>query len=204
MKNKMAKSGVIVTPRFRVSFPNVFQPAYNTMSKKHEYNVQALFEKGTDLTKFKQAVLAVVVQQWGADKTKWPAKLKLPFRDQADRAKKDENDNFIEPRILPEGYVAGAWYVNLKANEQYKPKVLDENKQEILEPRHFYAGCYAIASVVAFAYNQAGNMGVSLSLQNLMKVADGDSLSGRTSAEADFASVETTTGSADDVMAGLT
>ena len=49
-----------------------------------------------------------------------------------------------------------------------------------------YSGCYVYASVNFYAYNTSGNKGIAAGLNNVLKVADGEPLGGRISAEADF------------------
>ena len=44
------------TPKFRVSYPNVFKPRRNELNGKDEYSVVALFKKGEDLSKLKKLV----------------------------------------------------------------------------------------------------------------------------------------------------
>lgn len=168
----------IVTPEFRVSYPNVFKSKRNDLNGKDEYSLVALFPKNADLSKLKAAVLKVITEKWGADKTKWPKPMRLPFRDQADREKEG---------VMPPGMEAGAVYINMKNSQ--KPGVVDENLQPIVDTTQFYAGCYAIASVRAFAYDQKVNQGVSLSLGNLKKTRDGDPFGNRTSPEQDFAPI---------------
>jgi hypothetical protein len=169
------------TPKFRVSWPKVFKPELNKLSGKTEYSITALFPKGTDLSAMKKAAENAIIEKWGADKIKWPKTLKSPFRDQGEK----EVDG-----SLPAGYEKGAIFINLKSKN--KPGVVDQNVQAILDEADFYAGCYAIASVNAYAYDQAGNRGVSFGLNNIQKVADGEPLSGRSKPENDFAAVATT------------
>lgn len=156
----------------------------NKLSKKAEYSLQALFPAGADLTSLKNAAQAAIVEKWGEDKNKWPKGLRTPFRDQGDKKKENEDGSVY----LPDGYVEGAIYLNLKS--QNRPGVVDENVQPIMEESVFYAGCWARASVTAYAYDQAGNRGVSFGLNNIQKVGDGDALSYRTKAEDDFKPVE--------------
>lgn len=182
----------INTPRFRVSFPNVFKARKNDLNGKDEFSVTAVFPKGADLSALKAAVNAVVTEKLGADKSKWPKGMRSPFRDQAEREKDGK---------LPEGYEAGAIFINLKATQ--RPGVVDANVQDILEERDFYAGCWAIANVRPYYYDQKGNKGVSFGLQNIQKVADGDPLGGRVRPTDAFKPVEGASApeSAEDVFA---
>jgi hypothetical protein len=166
----------VTTPEFRVSYPNVFQAKKNDLSGQDEFSVQALFPLGADMSKLKAACLLAAEEKWGSDRAKWPKALRMPFRDQGER----EKDG-----VLPSGYAKGAVFVNLK--NKNRPGLVDRLVQPIIEQSDFYGGCYAIASVTAFAYDQKGNRGVSLSLQNLQKTRDGEPFSGRSKAEEDFA-----------------
>ncbi len=169
----------VMTPVFRVSYPNVFEARMNDMSKKMEYSIVALFKKGEDLTALKKAANDALVEQWGPDKSKWPSGLKSPFRDQADR-KTDGK--------MPVGYEEGAIFFNLKSTQ--RPEVVDQNVQTILDKNEFYAGCWAKASVRAYAYDMKGNRGVAFGLGNIQKVKDGEPLGSRTKATDDFQPIE--------------
>lgn len=176
------------TPKFRVSYPNVFKARRNDLSGKDEYSLIALMPKGADLAKLKEVAQKAIVDKWGADKAKWPANLRSPFRDQADRAK-----NVDGKMVLPAGYEAGAIFLNLKSSQ--RPGVVDQNVQDIIDETQFYAGCWAIASVNAYAYDNKGNRGVAFGLNNIQKVKDGEPLGNRARPESDFAPVTQEQGS---------
>jgi hypothetical protein len=173
----------VLTPEFRVSYPSVFQAKKNDLSGKDEYSVVALFPKGTDLSKLKAEAQRAVEDKWGKDKAKWPNPLKSPFRDQGERAK-----NVDGKEVLPAGHEKGAIFITLKS--AYRPGVVDQKVQPIIEPSEFYAGCYAIASVRAYTYENKGNKGVAFGLQNIQKSKDGDPLSGKARPEEEFAAIE--------------
>ena len=73
-----------------------------------------------------------------------------------------------------------------------KPRVVDVNNEDILESSKFYAGGWGRASVSAFAYEQAGNIGVSFGLNHIQFVKDGEPFSARPTVEAAFEAIETT------------
>ncbi len=161
----------VLTPKFRVSFPYVFRPSKPMQAgAEPKYSITMLFPKGADLSALKAAAQAAVVEKWGADKTKWPKNMRNPFRDQGEK-------EF-------EGYEEGATF--LTATSKQRPGLVDADVKDIIDEHAFYPGCYARASVRAFAYDQAGNRGVSFGLQNLQKLADGDPLGGRTKPTDDF------------------
>lgn len=167
-----------ITPKFRVSYPQVFRAKRNDLNGKDEYSIVALFPKGADLSALNAQIVAAATEKWGADKSKWPKGLRNPIRDQAEKEKEGK---------LPEGYEAGAMFISLKS--QQRPGLVDENRQPIIDESNFYAGCFARAQVRAFAYDQKGNKGVSFGLQNLQKMGEGDPLSGRQKAEDAFEAV---------------
>lgn len=171
--NGNARSEQVMTPEFRVSFPYVFEPSKNMAdpTKPGKYAVTMLFSKETDLAPLKQAVAAVMTEKFGADKTKWP-KVRLPFRDQADKA-----DKF-------KGYEPGAVFITATSKE--RPGLVDNAVVKIIDPSAFYAGCYARATVNAYYYDQAGNKGVAFGLRNIQKTRDGEPLGNRSNPEADF------------------
>lgn len=161
-----------ITPKFRVSFPSVFTPK-SFEGNEAKYSVVMLFEKGVDLKDLKRAVHNVAVAKWGP-KEKWPKNLRMPFRDG------DERSDL-------EGY---ANHIFVTASSKNKPGLINQRKNPILTEEEFYAGCYARASIVAFAYDMKGNKGVSFGLQNIQKLSDGESFTGRRAAQDEFDAVE--------------
>jgi hypothetical protein len=189
----------ILTPAFRVSFPNVFKARLNELSGKEEYSLVALFPLDADLKELKALAMEVA-------KAKWPKSLppnfRSPFRKQDEREKVNEETG---DKFMPDGYTRGAVFLNLKSQRQ--PGIVDQRRQAIISPEDFYAGCWARASVTCYAYDQKGNRGVSFGLSNLQKVRDDDPFSGRRKAEDEFGAIEgadgsddTSTASTDDIF----
>lgn len=173
------------TPPFRVAFPSVFQPKRNTLNGKDEFSVVALFKKGEDLNGLKQAAADALTKKFGEDKSKWPQGLKTPFRDQGERIEAAK----AQGKTPPQGYEQGAVYLTLRSNQ--RPGLVDQDVQPILDSSEFYGGCWARATVNAYAYDQAGNRGVSFGLSNLQKVKDDEHFGNRSKPEDDFAPVDT-------------
>lgn len=166
----------LITPEFRVSFANVFRPQAplpgSRPDAKPKYGLTMLFAPGADLSRLKAAAAAAAQEKFGKrlQDPAFAAKLRSPFRDQGEKTF--------------EGYVKGAIFIN--ATSQQRPGLVDAQVQPIIEESQFYSGCYAIASVNAFAYEQLGNVGVAFGVNNIQKVRDGEPLGGRTRPEADF------------------
>ncbi|MES2348460.1 MAG: DUF2815 family protein [Pseudomonadota bacterium] len=174
----------LITPEFRVSFANIFRPATplpgTPAGAKPKYGLTMLFPKGADLSAMKAAAQTAAVEKFG-DKLKDPnfaKRLRSPFRDQGEKTF--------------EGYESGAIFVNVTSGQ--RPGLVDQNVQPIIEESQFYSGCYAIASLNAFAYDTAGNVGVAFGVNNIQKRRDGEPLGGRTRPEDDFVPAEGGTG----------
>ncbi len=165
-------SDVIITPKFRCSFPWLFeaqppmQPGGPAM-----YSVVMLFPKETDLTLLKSAASAAVNAMW-PDKAKRPANFRTPFR------------NGDEKQL--DGY-PGCIYVTAKSKT--RPGVVDQNVKPIMSQEVLYPGCWCIAQVTVYAYSKSGNAGVGFGLSNIQKVADGEPFTARSKPEDVFKAV---------------
>lgn len=166
----------VITPEFRASFPQLFE-AKSFQNQDAKFSVVMLFDKKTtDLKAMKKAAANAAIEKWGADKAKWPKNLRDPFRDGEEKADM-------------EGY-KGCTFVSASSKAENRPGLVDENVERIMDKSKFYAGCYARAELIAFAYDVSGNRGISFSLQNVQKLRDGKPFSGRKNAEDVFDKVE--------------
>jgi len=161
----------VMTPKFRVSFPNVFRPGKPVdPTKPGKYSVTMLFDKDANLEPLKKAMVDFMTKKFGGNQASWPKLSRNPFRDQGEKSF--------------EGYVAGAKFINATSNT--KPGLVDAQNNDIINEADFYPGCYARATVRPFWYDTAGNKGVAFGLQNIQKLADGEPLGGRVSASKEF------------------
>ena len=157
----------LVTGEFRVSFPAVFKPqAFEGQEPKYE--VTMLFPKDADISALEAAAEAAVADKW-PDEKKRPKNLRMPFTDGDTK----DYDGY-------EGTTA------IKAKTKTKPGLVDRAKKPITDESEFYGGCYARASVVAYAYDTAGNKGVAFALNNIQKLRDGEPFGSRSNADSDF------------------
>lgn len=168
----------VMTPNFRVSFPQVFEAKAMPGSDKKKFSMVCLFNiaeinKNPEQKKLWDAVVASVkqaaVEEWG---DKIPAKLQNPFR------KGEEKEQY-------QGYGPGVIFIS--ATTTSKPGLADANLQRIISPDDFYAGCYARATINPYPWTYMGKSGISFGLQNIQKIKDGEPLGGgRTKVEDDF------------------
>lgn len=169
----------VLTPKFRVSFPQVFEPKAVGESTVKKYSITMLFDPAKiaadpiqkDLwEKVKIAARTCAQEKWGAQ---IPKGLKSPFRDGNEPGKADY-----------EGYGPGVIF--LVCSTKTKPGIVGPDKSAIIAPEEFYAGCWARATINPYAWTFMGKSGVSFGLQNIQKLADGEPFGGRTRAENEF------------------
>jgi hypothetical protein len=183
----------VMTTKFRVAYPKVFRAEKNDLNGNDEFSLVALFEPGADISALEAAAKAAMEKKWGTDRTLWPAGIRSPFRDQGEKKKTVDGKVVMEngkPVLLP-GHVAGAIFINFKSKN--KPGLVDANNNDIISESEFYGGCWARATVGAYAYDQKGNKGVAFGLQNIQKLSDGEPLGGRPKASDEFAPVASAT-----------
>lgn len=185
----------IITPKFRASYVTLFTPRKANETAEPKYSIVALFEKEPEvpagsatLAAMQKLVIETAVEKFGSKlggvegvkKAFASGKLKSPFR------KNDEGK-------YPDEYPV---FITFSTSEKYPPGVVDRYKgpdgkpRVITDPDDVYSGCYARAEVKAFAYDTAGNRGVSFGLNNVQKLGEGDRLDSRTRATDAFGAFE--------------
>ncbi len=178
MANTVSKK-VITGPHVRFSYVNVFEPKAMSDGATPKYSVSLIIRKDDKNTV--DAIRAAVKYVYennpnvlqGASKNLPPlSSMKTPLRD-GDAERPDD------PAYK------GCYFVN--ANSTERPGIVDIDRAPILDRSEFYSGCYGRASVNFYPYNRNGNKGIAAGLNNLQKLKDGTPLSGRASAEDDFA-----------------
>lgn len=165
----------VVTGKIRFSYVHVFEPSSMDGTSEEKYSVCVIVDKKDKVTlgKIEKAIAEAKeegkAKKWGG---KIPGNLKTPLR-----------DGDIEREDRPE--FVGKYFFNCSSKS--KPEVVDENLNPIMDRAEFYSGCYGRVSVNFFPYDSNGSKGVAAGLNNCQKLADGDNLTGKTSAMDDFA-----------------
>lgn len=181
------------TPKGRISFPNLFKAQKNDAGDEI-YSVVLIFTPDDQKSdKFK----AMVAAAEDAAKAKFGDKLPSGVKNKSLALK--SGWPFTACSEKPDYYgwaPAGSVFVTLTT--RYRPQVVDVHTDDILDAAEVYPGCYGRASYRCYAYDNSGNRGVSIGLQNFQKLADGEPLGGaRPKATDDFADEE----SAEDMFA---
>lgn len=168
----------ITTGKVRASYVHVFQPRVPENGGEPKYSVTLLIPK-TDAATL-NALYADIerAKQEGAQKVfsgTVPPACKIPIYD---------GDGY-----RPSGEAFGEecrGCMVMTASAKQQPVVVGVDMQNILNPADLYSGCYIRANVNFFAYNSNGNKGVGCGLNAVQKIADGEPLSMRVSAEDAF------------------
>ena len=166
----------VITGLVRFSYANVFVPKAAQEGGKEKYSVSILIPKKNKKTLADIGAAVEVAAELGKAKfkNKDPKKVKnfkWPLRDGDEERDDDEN-------------YAGMMFVN--ASSDNKPAVVDPDRDPILDSDDFYSGCWGRASVNFYAFSVNGNIGIACGLNNLQKLKDDESLTGRSSANDDF------------------
>lgn len=186
----------VITGIVRFSFVHLLEPtAFEGQEPK--YSVMLLIPK-TDkdtLDKIKAAQKAAA--ELGKTKFKngkVPAKLKTTLRDGDEEMDPEEYPEFKGMYFINVSNKSKVGMVGTQRDEAGKLKRLDD-------PDEIYSGMYGRASINFFAYNTAGNQGVSAGLDNIQKTREGDHLGGGAAKpENDFDDWEDPEDDIDDLM----
>lgn len=161
----------------RFSYAHVFEPAATKEGGEAKYSVAILWPK--DDTAITDMVNTCVngakekgkSSKWGG---KIPANCKSPIRDgDIDR----EDDPTYE----------GMYFMNCSSKNKPGVRVLENGQVvEALDMEDFYSGCWGAITINLFPYENSGNKGVGVGLNNVIKTRDDERLSGGASADSDF------------------
>ena len=177
MANQKNFSATKVIIPCRISFANIWE-AKSINGGEEKYSVSCVIPKSDKKTiaKIQKAVEAAKedgkTRKWSG---KIPPNLKLPLRDGDIDRPDDEN-------------YQDCYFLN--ATSKDAPQVVDRREQPATDPMMVYSGCYCNVSVNFYAFNANGNRGVAAGLGNIQFVKDGERLSGKASADADFDALE--------------
>lgn len=163
----------VVTGKVRLSYVHVFEAWSGDDDDEPRYSCTLLIPKSdkTTINALRKAQQAALEN--GKDRVfggKIPSTWADTIHDGDEEADLEKNPEY-----------AGHYYMSVSAKT--RPGVVDRNVQPILDSTEVYSGCYARVEVGAFAYSTKGKKGVSFGLNNLQKIADGDSFGGRSRAE---------------------
>lgn len=159
----------------RLSYAHLFQPAAD-LNGNEKYSASFIFDKKD--TKTKSRLDAAI-----EDFLSQPETQKILGKTR----------NFAHPLVHDgdtdrpgDDAYKGSYYINAKSNPDHKPRILNFDREEIVDPAEVYSGCYVQAVLNLYAYNKGGNKGIGASIAAVRKVRDGKPLTGATVTDSDF------------------
>lgn len=161
----------VVTGKVRLVYPYLFQPRPNDEGKE-KYSVQIIIPKSDTKTvkAIKDAMIEAAKTRFGNDVNLRDVYMVL--RDGDEEGKGEAYDR--------------AYFAN--CNNQSKPGVVDENLQKVIDPDKVKSGDWGRVSLNAYAYTYGKNTkGVSLGVNNVQWLEEGEPVGAWTRAEDDFA-----------------
>ncbi len=177
-------------------FVHVFRPqapGENAKSKEPKYKIILCWDaetfRGDEMKELKRQCIKAAEAKFGADareKIK-KGKIKMPWRPASDYG--DEGYGFPFDQ-------EGWYFANFSSTQQ--PGIVDRKAKPLAKENDAYSGMKARVTYAVWAYDREGNKGVTLLLNNVQKIADGERLSGRPEAEDDFNPVAGEDGTVDD------
>lgn len=171
----------VVTGKARLSYCNLTRPVEKP-NQDPKYSVTVLIPK-SDVSTMQRIGAAIEAAKQAGEKV-WngrPPLIAVPVHD-GDGARPSDG--------MPFGNECkGHWVFTASCKADRKPEIVDAQMNPITDATAIYSGMYGRVSVNFFAYANNGKKGVGCGLNNVQKLADGEPLGSRTSADEDFEAV---------------
>ena len=186
----------VITGVCRFSYLYAVNPHTSEEGQTPRYSVSLIIPKTDTATIDKINAAVNAAYETGINKLQGNSKIK-PKLETLKTPLRDGDEEHPDSELY-----AGCYFLN--ASNTRKPGIVDKFCNPIEDENAIYSGMYGRASISFYAFNNSGNKGIACSLNNLMKTADGERLSGTATAFEDFnefaeTQVDTSTG---EVLAG--
>lgn len=160
------------TPVGRASYPHVFEKSKGMDGKEGKFELTLLIPKTTDISGLRAAIDAVGKEAFGA-RYKSIEALKNPTIRDGDAIADDKKAEGKDAESF-----RNSWVIRPKTNTM--PRVVAPDMTLITPDKAdlFYGGCYARCNVTPGSYNNNGNWGITLYLNAVQKVKDGERFGG--------------------------
>ena len=166
------KSIKMTTGLVRLSYAHLFQPAED-LSGHEKYSASLIIPKGSNTVSiYKDHVKTLLADP--------EAKAILKNLSGVDDGLRDGDEK------RPDDDAYASILRQREANTDHRPKILDRDRNEIVDPEEVYSGCYVQAVLTLYVYNTSGNKGIGVSLNAIRKIKDGERLAGTVVSESDW------------------
>lgn len=171
----------VTTGVCRLGYVHLDKPYSMVPGGEEKYSVQILIPKTDSATVSALQMEIEKTKEYGLA-NKWngaaPPNVPTPIHD--GDGVKDNGEPYGEE-------AKGCYVMNASCRASDRPRVVDVNLQDIIDPTEIYSGMYGRVSVNFYPYNYNGRKGIGCGLNHVQKVKDGEMLGGqKVSAEAAF------------------
>jgi hypothetical protein len=175
----MSKS--VKIPPGIASYAHLLEPRADKKGKlKYEVSILISKARALELEPLKQAMLEVATAKWGPKAPTILANAKYPLIKDGDKMLDEETGK-------PKAGYAGMFVISTRTDR--KPQIIGPAKEEVVtddDVSGIYSGCMIRVSGGMFAYENEGNKGVSIGLNNVQVLVRGKRLDGRKAAVDEF------------------
>jgi hypothetical protein len=192
------------TQKMRLAFVKIFdKPDVDQKTGRKTWNLTGILQDPSHKAAIDKLVLQAATKLWGEQaKTRLAhPKCKLPFKTGKEMAKVDgeryngfEDDDAVNVKFSSSQGAPGVVSSKAQRITDWDGTTLIDKEadvSEVIEANAIYSGMFGRVSYTAQAYQRTDGFGVSLKLENLQKMGDGERLSGgRAKAEDDFEAIE--------------
>jgi hypothetical protein len=168
----------VVTGEVRLSYVTLFEPRkISDKDKEAKYSVTILIPKDTPAGKKTIADIKVAIAKAAEKGAAKHFNGRIPTNLDAIATLRDGDtavNDLGELKKIKNPELEGNMYMRLSS--KFKPKVLNIQRQEIINPLEVYSGIHGKVSITLYAYSGDGRRGISAVLNNVMITRDGEPL----------------------------
>lgn len=186
MASKSVRSENRTTPEVRIMYPKVFKlDSYKggTPSKSVRVLIKKDNKEQMDFLKaFVNDMNKVLVEQWPNESERPRIPMvghdKSPIKD-GDKSCNSQGIPFKEksPEVVGHYFFTASKYPT-DSNPNADMPIVDRNKAEVMNAGDVYSGCYCKVNVNGYGRTRTDNPGISISLNGVQKIKDGERIGG--------------------------
>lgn len=168
----------ITTGKVRFSYCNLFKPRAAQAGAQEKYSVTLLIPKSDKATiqKIKAAIAEAKTNYLSKNSgKKLPTDLKVSLHD-------GDGERPNGGEFGPE--CKGCFVITVSSNNP--PVIVHADKTPLTDPQELWSGCYGRAVINFYVYDTNGNKGITAGLNGIMKLYDGEPLSGGVVTDSDW------------------
>jgi hypothetical protein len=170
----------VLTGPARLSYETLWKPKPRYEGKEPEYSAQILIPKSD-----KKTYAALINAIKTITESTWPIEKNRPdFSDPEIFPIKDGDEYISKKTGKVRSECIDHWVIGSHSLSQ--PGIIGPDREDIIDKSEVYSGCYCRFSITLVAFDKKMNKGISVYLNNVQKLKDGDHLGGRVPAKDDF------------------